>query len=226
MSDNIIYITPQNEFLRPYIERETGKYEPAFSVMVSSTDIYFPDPQAIICENGIIDKSSPWVEFEQQFINEHPEGFILRAAPIVGTGMTGKMRRLAEEIYRARFFHFPYNDARKSIVHALDVAKAVAYLSKNGLPAGYRRIFNICDGEDPTLHDIAEAFAYRMENKRISTLSTRPQQLIGRIFYGKRYRDYTCDERFNGQALSEATGFKPTNVCEYLRTHIYDENSL
>lgn len=226
MSDNTIYITSPNEFLRPYVEQETGKTEPAFSVMVSSTDIYSPDHDAIINEDGPIDKNSPWAQLENEFLKAHPDGIILRAAPIVGTGMTGKIRRLAEEIYKARFFHFPGNEVRKSVVHACDVAKAVAFLSKNGVPERDRRIFNICDGEDSTLHDIAEALAYRMENKRISTLSTRPQQMIGRILYGKRYKDYTCDERFNGQALRDITGIKPVPVCEYLRTHVYDENSL
>ena len=104
MSDNTIYITSPNEFLRPYIEQETGKTEPAFSVMVSSTYIYSPDRDAIINEDGPIDKNSPWAQYENEFLKAHPDGIILRAAPIVGTGMTGKIRRLAEEIYKARFF--------------------------------------------------------------------------------------------------------------------------
>lgn len=226
MSEKTIYITTENEFLRPYIKREMGKTEPSFSVMVSSTDIYVPDAEALITEDGATDESSPWAAYERQFINEYPDGIILRAAPIAGTGMTGKIRRLAEEIHGARFFHFPANEARKSIVHASDVAKVVAILAKDGVPDGSGRIFNICDGEDPTLHDIAEALAYRMGNKRISTLSTKPQQMIGRLLYGKRYGYYISDERFNGLALCEATGFRPVSVCEYLRTHVYDENSL
>lgn len=226
MTDNIIFITPQNNFLRPYIERETDKNDPAFSVMVSSTDIYVHDAEAIINEDGEKDKNSGWYSLECDFLEKYPEGIILRAAPIVGTGMTGKVRRLTEEIYRARFFHFPGNEARKSIVHATDIARAVAHFAMNGAPEGSRRIFNICDGIDPTLHDIAEALAYRLGNKRISNLSTRPQQLIGRFLYGKRYADYTHSERFNGEALRAATGLEPVDVCNYLRTHVYDENSI
>lgn len=226
MTDNIIFITPHNDFLRPYIERETGKNAPLFSVMVSSTDIYIPDEEAIINEDGEIDENSEWYEFEKDFLNSHPEGIILRAAPITGTGMTGKIRQLTEEIYRARFFHFPGNEARKSIVHATDVAQAVAYFAMHGAPDGGRRIFNICDGTDPTLHDIAEALAFRLGNKRISNLSTRPQQLIGRFLYGKRYAYYSRSERYNGGALRAATGLEPVDVCNYLRTHVYDENSI
>lgn len=226
MADNIIFLTPENEFLRPYIEREMGKCEPKHSVMISSTDIYIPDSEAITAEDGPTDENSPWAGYEKSFIESHPDGIILRAAPIVGTGMTGKVRRLAEEIYRARFFHFPGNEARKSIVHATDVAKAAAYIAKNGVQGTDKHIFNLCDGVDPTLHDIAEALAFRMSNKRISTLSTNPQQIIGRMLYGKRYRDYTTDERFNGEALLAAIPLKPVSVCEYLRTHVYDENSL
>ena len=225
MKDNIIFHAPGNEFLKPYMAREFAGFEGNFALMVSSTDIYEPDPEGILNEDAPLRTDSGWKKLEDDFLKEYPQGYILRTASIIGTGMTCAMRRLTEEIYRGRFFHFPDNDARKSVVHASDIARA-ALLLANGANRTDRHIFNISDDCDPTLHDIAEAIAYRLANKRISTLSTKPQQWFGRKFYGERYKYYTTTERVSCEALKAAIGFTPVPVCEYLRTHVYDENSL
>ena len=100
------------------------------------------------------DDKSPWVKLEEEFSAKASASgtpaYILRCAPIVGTGMTGSVRRLAESIYRGVFFHFPGNEARKSIVHATDVARAARFIADNTLAP---RIYNLTDGADPTLHD-------------------------------------------------------------------------
>lgn len=226
MPDSFVFHAPDNEFLLPYIEREVGKNPPPLAVMVSSTDIYQPDSGAILAENARQRTDSIWAMREAEFLKDYPDGVILRAAPIVGTGMTGAMRRLAEEIYRGRYFHFPGNEARKSVVHAVDIAAVVGILLKTDMASLPARVFNITDDTDPLLHDLAEALAYRIDNKRISNISTRPQQLFARWFYGRRYEYYSTDERFSCEALKAAVGFAPTPVCEYLRTHVYDESSL
>lgn len=223
MTDKFVFYAPGNGFLQPYVEREVGKSPEALAVMVSSTDIYEPDSETIIDEECALRKNSDWARLEQEFLNEYPDGYILRAAPVVGTGMKGAVRKLAEEIFSGRFFHFPGNETRKCVVHAVDIAKAVGLLLAKR-PA--KRVFNICDDTYPTLHDIAESLAFRMDNKRISNLSTRPQQIIARFFYRRRYAYYMTDERFCCNALKHATGFEPTDVCAYLREHVYDENSL
>lgn len=226
MADSFVLHAPDNGFLMPYVQRVVGKNPPHLAVMVSSTDIYVPDSGAILAEDAPQRTDSIWAMREANFLKDHPDGIILRAAPTVGTGMTGAMRRLAEEIYCGRFFHFPDNEARKSIVHAVDIAAAVGLLLNADVASLPSRVFNITDDTDPMLHDIAEAFAYRLNNKRISIISTRPQQMFARWLYGRRYKYYTTDERFSCEALKAATGFTPTPVCDYLRTHVYDESSL
>ena len=49
---------------------------------------------------------------------------ILRPAMVVGTGMGGELRRLVNSIYRGTYRHVTGNDARVSVVHAVDVARA------------------------------------------------------------------------------------------------------
>ncbi len=219
---------PDGEFLMPYIKRESAALpeSPDVAVMISSSDIYLP-ADAWLDEDSEIDKSSKWHGLEAEFTSRaHSAGkkvYILRCAPIIGTGMTGQMRRLAEEIYRGVFFHFPGNEARKSVVHASDVARAAVFLANSGAEEG---VYNLSDGIDPTLHDIAEALAYRMDNKRISNLSTKPQQWFGRIVYGReRYRRYTTSVLVSANKLS-ALGFTPADTCSYMRSHIYDDSSL
>ncbi|MDE6207729.1 MAG: hypothetical protein K2M55_07975 [Muribaculaceae bacterium] len=164
---------------------------------------------------------------EQAFVDECTRAglryFILRAAPIVCTGMQGEVRRLAEDIYRGRFFHLPGNEARMSVVHATDIAAATRHLLESDLPSA---VYNITDGDDPTVRELAEALAYRMNDKRISTASTKPQQWLLRMLYGsERLARYTVDTVYSSAPLM-ATGFVPTPVCTYLRTHVYDHDSL
>lgn len=140
--------------------------------------------------------------------------------------MTGAVRSLAAEVNQGLFYHFPGNETRMSVVHGTDVANIVAALfNAKALPEG-TLYYNVTDGCDPTVHDLAEALAFRMNEKRISTLSTRPQQIIGKIIFGKRYRRWTTERTFDGSALRRALAVEPIDVCNYLRTHVYDDNSL
>lgn len=218
---------PGGDFILPYIKRATGSAgdDVDVAVMISSTDIYLPS-RGWADEDSPIDASSEWEKYEKDFNALHggdKHVYILRCAPVIGTGMRGKMRTLAGEIYRGLFFHFPGNEARMSVIHASDVGRAVDFLVRAGAPSG---VYNLTDGVYHTLHDIAEAMAFRMGNKRISNLSTRPQQIIGRWIYGRdRYRRYTTSELFSSGRL-QALGFKPNDTCEYMRTHVYDDSSL
>lgn len=224
----MVYVyAPEADFLMPYFKREItlGDENSPIAVMISSTDVYSPLDGWADEESGI-DADSVWAKREKEFsdaaLRNGAKAYILRCAPIIGTGMTGEMRKLAEEIYRGRFFHFPGNEARKSIVHATDVARAVRFLSESDAPVG---IYNLTDNVDPALHDIAEALAFRMSDKRISNLSTKPQQMIGRWVYGRRYRYYTTSALFSSSRIQKL-GFVPTDTCRYMRTHEYDDLSL
>lgn len=217
------------DFLTPYLKAFGVTDDAAAKVMISSAEIYRRQPDAWLDEEAPVDTASPWYEAEQRFIaaNKGKECVVLRCAPIVGTGMTGTVRRLAEDIWRGTFFHFPGNDAHISVVHAVDVARAVKALSDIEFDGADVQIFNLTDTVDPMLHDLAEALAYRMNNKRISTLSTKPQQWMGRIAYGRRkYEQYTRPQLYRSAKIRQYLDFEPTDVCAYLRTHVYDDNSL
>lgn len=218
-----IVITEVDEFMRPYVKAAVSGVDGGAdtAVMLSSCEIYDAA--------GAVDTSSAWYGKEQEFIRQNAgrPHVILRAAPIVGTGMHGFVRSLAEDIWRGTFFHFPGNESRLSVVHAVDVAAALVALSALHFASPATTIYDMTDGVNPTLHDLAEALAFRMDNKRISNLSTGPQQWFGRMAYGKKkYASYTTDRIFDGSRLREAINVPPVDVCQYLRTHTYDECSL
>ncbi len=224
---------PNARFVFPYIERELPDVELTDSptgcdvaVMLSHVDIYGAT------EGENIDESAPardaaLMAQEQEFIRATGEkGIVIRTADIVGTGMGGFPMNLVRTIARGTFFHFPGNEARRSAVHASDVARFVGLLvARKGEVA--HRVYNLTDMDNPTVHDLAEAFAYRLNNKRISNLSTRPQQWFGRKIYGRRlYGLYTTTLTFSAERVREEFGFEPAPVTNYLRTHIYDNDSL
>lgn len=241
MKKGIIIIDRGFEFIRPYVQAalEAGTLvhtvfpdadAPDVAVMLSTTDVYAPGkPTVLAGENSAVDPAHPRVKAEQDFLAECAcrgiRGVVLRCAPVVGTGMDGFVRNLASDIWRGIFFHFPGNDTRMSVVHATDVAAAIRKIAE-GADVAHGTVLNLTDGANPTLHDLAEALAFRMNEKRISTLSTRPQQMIGRWLYGPKYRAWTTERTFDGSAACRILGLTPTPVCDYLRTHTYDETSL
>lgn len=155
---------------------------------------------------------------------------IVRPALIVGTGMKGTLRSMVNGIYRGYYHHLKDNNARRSVIHATDVSLAVNKIASIG------GVFNLTDGVNPSVYDLAEALAYRMGDKRIYTMSMGMAKFIAKV------GDIVCPSKFplttpklgqltntltfNGDAISSVIDWKPNSVTEYLRTHNYDENSL
>lgn len=246
MKEYTLYIfAPEAEFVLPFIKQLMPKANihtdadavsgtPDAAVMLSSCDIYSTGERILADETATLDPQSPFLAAEARFKEvcrtRAWNGVILRCADIVGTGMTGFTRDLVNAVYRNFFFHFPGNEARRSVVHAIYIAKVVkaiadgafSGLEGSGTSTPTVQIYNLTDGEHPKIHDLAEAFAFRLNNKRISNLSTGPQQFIGRLIYGKRrYASYTTTRTFNDDAIRKQLNIAPLNVCEYLRTHEY-----
>lgn len=155
---------------------------------------------------------------DEQPLADVPTGATVLVCPnVVGTGMNGLPMQLAEAVANGRFFHIIGNEARLSTIHASDVAKAVrASLGDGG------RYF-VSDGTDPAFDDFADALASRLNDKRILTL--KPWQ--ARWLMSKRLRTLTTtDATIDCSIFPSKFDFTPTPVTDYLRTHVYDENSL
>lgn len=156
--------------------------------------------------------------------------YILRPAMVVGTGMGGTLRRLVNRIYRCTYRHVDGNDARVSVVHASTLAGIAATVMS--LPGG--GIYNVTDGADPTRHDLAEALAWRLDHKRIYTVSLSKARVLARVgdylpvtmFTTASLGQELSTLTFDGRAILELTGMEPQPVTDYLCNHVYDESSL
>ena len=127
----MVYVyAPEADFLMPYFKREItlGDENSPIAVMISSTDVYRPLDGWADEESGI-DADSVWAKREKEF----SDAALRNGAKSIYTAVCAYHRhwhdRRDEKACRrniqGRFFHFPGNEARKSIVHATDVARAV-----------------------------------------------------------------------------------------------------
>lgn len=145
---------------------------------------------------------------------------VLRAAPVVATGMTGYPRRLAGKVASGLFIHVDGADGRRSVVHATDLARAARLLAENPDACG---VYNVGDGADPTEGELADALAARLGDKRIFRLKASwARCLLGR----RRLERRRCERTLSIARLCAAVDFRPVPVTEYLRTHVYDSSSL
>lgn len=204
MSDNrekmqLGIFAPGREFILPYLSRELPDYEVIGVDDASRADVAVLNPGDCLPE-GLRESAT-----------------VLFCPNIVGTGMTGLPMELAKRIARGSYYHLGGNDAQLSTIHAADVAKAVAISFGSGVRAV------VSDGADPTFHDFAEALAWRINHKRILTLNSK---WVNWIISPQLRRIITTDAVVDGHEFAERFKFSPTPVTEYLRTHVYDDESL
>lgn len=194
----------KNDFLSPYLERQIP--EEADARVSCAVRI------ATDAHQGAEDPAF------DDYCAEHGLPVTTIACPaVIGTNMNGQPRRIAAGIYRGTFVHIRDNGARMSVIHATDVARAVSRV------AGTEGTFTLHDGCDPTIHDVAEALAFRMAEKRIITLKPR----WARLWYGSDYYNILTSNHLLENSFVEAfPDFHPVDTLNYLRTHVYDESSL
>lgn len=196
-----------------------------FAVMLSSTEVYARKDGTDIPEDSRLDTLSPWYAREQAFSQACALASvpcaILRCANIVGTGMNGLAMRLAHAVWRGWPLHLAGNEAVVSAVHAVDVARLVR------LVLGTPCVVNVTDGVATPVDLLIEAFAYRLDNKRVASLGTK-QTAFAKLIYGKRnFALLTTSLTYADDGMkSMFPDFRPNVVTDYLKTHVYDDESL
>jgi nucleoside-diphosphate-sugar epimerase len=206
-------------------------------VFISSVQVYGIDSREDIDESTPANPTTPYgkskLQAEQylaQWCNSHNVTLsILRPALIMGTGMKGTLLSMVKGISDGYYFHIKGNDARRSIVHALDVAKAARLIAPIG------GTFNLTDNTHPTVHDLAESIALRIGGKRIYTLPRWCVNIAAKIgdimgdkapLSSKKLQQITNTLTFNSDAISKVIDWTPVNVSEYLRNHQYTDNDI
>lgn len=207
---------------------------PRHLVYLSSVEIYGRTDGESWSEADIVDPVSPVgiTKYEAEQIldkwaaTHNVTLTILRLPAVIGTGMKGPMRTLVNRIYRGSFHHIAGNEARMSVVHAVDVAQAAIDLADKG------GIYNLTDGVNPTLHDLTEALAHRLNDKKIMTLSVKRARrwatvndfIPGAWFTRKAMTQMMTTLTFSADKAIAALGRKPLSVTDYLMHHNYDND--
>lgn len=225
----LLVYAPRATFVLPYFERRFANFEltdrpdDVFdkAVMVSSTDVYnastgrdHDESTQVLPRHSVLKLEEA---FRQACLKRRVPPTILRCPAIVGTGMTGLPREMVNKIYRGTYLHIKGVEEHLSVIHASDVANAAACCIDSG------ETLIATDGDDPSYSQLAEALAYRLDHKRIFTISER----WARWRYSSAlYNILTNTLTFSCKRLQEQFGFRPTAVCHYLTTHVYDDESL
>lgn len=198
-----LYITPELEFVRPYIHRAMGcrvEYEegmdgPVAAICITSA-VGRQDSSAAVFKDAMHAAGVPVTE--------------LRCAHVVGTGMTGLPRRLAELLYRGRYMHIRDINPPVTVIHATEVA---ALAAEN---VGAERTLIAAESKDTPVQELAEGLNYRLGDKVLPTVSERKARWL---YSGAVYQLLTVPNTVPG-------GTVEMSAVEYMRTHVYDENSL
>lgn len=224
----VFLFTPNRDYVRPYFERYMPDFEftgdinhADYAIMVSSTDIYD------VTQGLNFNELTPLKIDGQEYYNEKEfeclcksaclRPLILRCANIVATGMKGPVRNMADHIYRGFYLNIVGNEAVISAVHAVDLPKFSLKLLD--LPG----IYNVTDGTSVYMNELADALAWRLGQKRIFSIKASWY----RLFYGrKKYSLATRSLTYSSEKLLSEVDCKPTSVIEYLKTHVYDSQSL
>lgn len=209
------------------LTRPEDEIRPDAAVMISSTDIYDVTEGNGYDENTPIKADCPTARDEAMFA-EYCRRYdlpcvILRAANIVGTGMTGLPMRMARGIARGTLMHIQGNaETAISVVHALDVARlSFALQSAPG-------IYNVTDGSATTVDALMDAFAHRLSDKNVGRIRRRwARWLYGRRYYERLTHTLTFDDAHLHQTLAQLGADTPMiHVVERLNTHVYSQDDI
>lgn len=143
---------------------------------------------------------------------------------VVGTGMRGPLMEMARSISRGVYYHLKGDEMRVSVVHAVDVARAVALVASGVCPPG---AYILSDGHDPLVSEVAEGLAFRLGQKRVYTLPPRVFRWLAMIGVAKSADFGRPCPLVGYRPLIDAVGeWKPVNTVEYLKNHDYGNDDF
>jgi len=154
---------------------------------------------------------------------------VLRCAPVVGTGMTGRWRDMLNAIYRGIYAHIKGNNARASLIHAIDVARvAVKAIGLDGC-------YYLSDARTPTVDNIAEALSRRLADKRIPVVSPRQARItaglldfftVGHAGARARMAKDTTNSIIDPSPLLNLLSYTPIDTVKYISEHVYTDEDI
>ena len=137
------------------------KNPPKYMVYLSSWEVYSPDSG-----ENVTEQHQTWASTKVGQSKARTENLlrewcdqrnvtltILRPSRMFGKGVHGEMKRLFNDVVNSRYIHVRGNEARLSLVCAIDVAEAIKCL----YPIG--GTYNVSDGKGASWIELAEAMS-------------------------------------------------------------------
>ena len=195
-------LTPGIDFIQPYI-------------IDALSDIY-----------EVITNDSAIADIVMAIVRESDEGcvdrkvintLLITPGTIIGTGMNGPGRALAEGIGRGCLYHIKGNEALMSVIHATALARAAR------MAAGTEGRFVVAEDEPVATDTLIEALATRMDGRRVYTLGPRwAAWLMSRELRALT----TTDSVTTGDFKQHFPDYEAGSACEYLTTHDYSNDTI
>lgn len=194
---------------------------PRHFTLLSSVHVYGLTPGEGVTEDTFLRPDTAYARSKiraekecEKWCAEHGvELTILRVALTAGKGMHGALSEMSEGVRRGIYFHISGNQAKRSVVMADDVASAVRLtLDKPG-------IYNVCDGADRTVVELADAMTANFgTNKRLLTMPRKPLKLMAKLHKGLAYKvgKLTTSVTFSNKKIVEATGMTFYDTVEVI----------
>ena len=198
----LLLLTPGLDFIQPYIE---AKLSDVYEITTA--------PGGIVNHTLAVARADEAGRLDQKVINT----LLITSDTVIGTGMNGLGRTLAEGIAGGRVYHIKGNEAQVSAIHATALAQA----ARMAVTAG-GGTFTIADS--PVSFDtLIEALATRIDGRRIYTIGPKWSRWL---MPADLRTIITTDSVINADFGEHFPEFKSTSACEYLTTHDYSHDTI
>lgn len=213
-------------FLTKYLEREFDRDHAPVALTEKFIGYYNIAP-VMLSSVEAASGESPLADAERAFLAVCKRSdlipVILRLPPfVIGTGMQGLPRTLARGVARGTMLRIKGNEAEVSAVHAVDVARVARILAESSPVEPV--VVNV-PGVTVRINDLIDALGVRIKDKKVGSI----KPVWAKAIYGRSlYTDLTTSRVIDGAELRALLpeGFEFDNPVDYLKTHVYDHESL
>lgn len=211
---------PGYEFLYKYFDKSFDR-EIISDVRTdgpASEDLYSVPAVMVLGDNTTADEAE-LSAFRERCSGAGLRLITLHVPAVVGTGMGDPVMRLARNIARGTMAKIKDNPASVSVIHAVDIPEIVkASAEKPDIDT--LRI----GGVIISFAELTDALAMRINNKKIPFISLQWAKILFSKSFFNLVTTYVIAD--NTEFESVLPGFRLTNPADYLRNHIYDDESL
>ncbi len=230
-----VIIIDDDGFLGKYVERELRKnpLSEKQSIVLLKSDEFVADSLCTACVlvSGNLSES-PRESRLISFVDTDQDVYTrFRLPNVVGTGMEGELMAMARLIKRGTYYHVAESDARMTVVHAVDVARA----ARLAIVGDYKGEYLLTDGLNPLRREVADGISNRLGQKHIPVFSLKLYRKLawwgdrlGMLpFTTERLRKLTTDDVVQGVSFATVEpAWQPVDTVNYLNTHDYGNDDF